>query len=335
MTQQERDLQLQQAMAVDRPFTDVPVILQANYFRKDNSTSFVPLSIELQGNGIQFADRGTQKQATFEFLAQAIDPKGRVTGVARDNVQVRLPAESADKIKAGGILYATGFQLRPGDYRLKFLVRDNANGKLGSFEQPFTVPAVDLKKLETSSIVLGSRLLNARDAAGVLHQGTMRRFQQLARNEYDPMVIEGKTIVPSIGNVFKNRQTVYVYFQVYGAAADPQTAKPSIETDLMLLKDTTKILESQPQLVQEWTKETRGPAIQGRGGQRMGGVGRGQGQPVGANEGPTIVERKGEATVAISLPLKSLKKGAYTLQIHVRDTVADANLFKRVLIVIQ
>jgi hypothetical protein len=46
-------------------------------------------------------------------------------------------------------------------------------------------------------------------------------------------------------------------------------------------------------------------------------------------------ERKGEATVAISLPLKNLKRGTYTLQVHVRDTIADTNLFQRVPIVIQ
>ena len=46
-------------------------------------------------------------------------------------------------------------------------------------------------------------------------------------------------------------------------------------------------------------------------------------------------DREGEATVAISLPLKNLKKGTYTLQIHVRDVVSDTNLFRRVPIVIQ
>ena len=46
-------------------------------------------------------------------------------------------------------------------------------------------------------------------------------------------------------------------------------------------------------------------------------------------------DRKGESTVAISLPLKNLKKGTYTLQIHVRDTIADVNRFERVPIVIQ
>ena len=46
-------------------------------------------------------------------------------------------------------------------------------------------------------------------------------------------------------------------------------------------------------------------------------------------------ERKGESTVAISLPLKSLKKGTYTLQVHVRDVIADINQFYRVPIVIE
>jgi hypothetical protein len=46
-------------------------------------------------------------------------------------------------------------------------------------------------------------------------------------------------------------------------------------------------------------------------------------------------ERKGEATVAISLPLRNLKKGEYILQIHVRDVIADINQFHRLPVVIQ
>ena len=96
---------------------------------------------------------------------------------------------------------------------------------------------------------------------------------------------------------------------------------------------TGEILESQPQLVQDWTKERSSPgggrgalleALRGRGGRGRGGA-----------AGSTMANRKGEATVAISLPLKTLKKGTYTLQIHVRDLIVDVNLFRRVPIVIQ
>lgn len=346
LNQQERDLQLQQALNMDHPFDEVPLIMVADYFRKDDKTSYVPVSVELAGDGVRFDDKGVNKQARFEFLAQVTDPKGKVSGVARDQLQVTIPADRAEKLKSGGIFYTTGFDLKPGEYTLKFLVRDNGTGKLGTFEEPLSVPAVDLKKLDTSSIILGNRLANARgDAAssGVAHQGSMQRFQNMQVG-YDPLVAGDKKIVPSIGNVFLNGQTVYVYFQVYGATPDPQSERPSLETYLLLFKDNTKMLESQPQLVRDWTKERStagfgggrgGPGFGGRGGGDFGGRG-GQGRPGGPGGGGAALEdRKGEATVAISLPLKSLKKGTYTLQIHVRDTISDTNLFRRVPIVIQ
>jgi hypothetical protein len=56
-------------MSVDRPFSDVPLILRADYFRKDDKNSLVPVSIMLDGDGIKFADQGNQKEARLEFLA--------------------------------------------------------------------------------------------------------------------------------------------------------------------------------------------------------------------------------------------------------------------------
>ncbi len=333
LNQQERDLQLQQALNVDRPFNDVPLILQADYFRKDEKTSIVPVSIELDGDGVTFTDKGTNRQAKFEFLVQVADPKGRITAMARDNVQVNVPADKVEKVKAGGIYYSTGFEVRPGDYRLKFLVRDDATGKLGSFEEPILVPSVDMKTLGTSSIILGNRLVDAQGggaSSGITHQGATSRFQGLGSG-YNPLITGNERIVPSIGNVFLNGQTIYVYFQVYGAAEDRENQRPSIATYLMLMRDKTKILESKPEVVQNWTKENGGP---GFGGMRGPGGMRGFGGFGGFGGGATE-ERKGEVTVAIALPLKSLKKGTYTLQIHVWDTIADTHIYRRVPIVMQ
>ena len=356
LTQEERDLQLQQAMTIDRPFVDVPLILEVDYFRNDDKTTLVPISMELHGEGLKFEEKGANREGKFEFVAQATDAKGKVASVARDSVQLRLSVERAERIKAGGIFYSTGFQLRPGDYKLKFLVRDNTTGKLGTFEQPIQVPAFDLKKLSLSSIVLGSQLASTRQQAnsGITRQGAMRRFQEMMAG-YDPLVTGGRKVVPSIGNVFLAGQTVYVYFQVYGVADDPETKKPAVETDLMLIRDNTKILETQPQYVEQWTK-ARNTMSFGRGGRGMGaapGPGGGQGGPPGGPDGigfprgeppgrmggppgmPGMEDRKGETTVAITLPLKNLKKGNYTLQVHVRDTIADLNRFQRVPIVIE
>jgi VWFA-related protein len=359
LNQQEKDLQLQQALNVDRPFVDVPLILQANYFRKDNSTAYVPISLELDGDGLEFETSGANREGKFEFVAQAIDGKGKVTGVARDAVQLKLPADKYERIKAGGIFYSTGFQLKPGDYKLKFLVRDNKTGKMGSFEQQMEVPVLDLKKLTTSSIVLGNQLSNSRDSSGsgVSHQGATGRFQSGGFTGYDPLVVGNRKLIPSIGNVFVAKQTVYVYFQVYGAEEDKESKKPCIETDLVLIRENTKILETQPKYIQEWSTTRSGFLFGGRGGggDMRGGGGRGgdmggRGMPgggppgggrggdfgrMGGPPGMESDERKGEATVAISLPLKNFKKGTYTLQVHVRDEIAGVNHFQRVPLVIE
>jgi VWFA-related protein len=347
LTQQERDLQLSQAMNVERPFVDVPLILETDFFRKDNKTVYVPISIELLGDGLEFEEKGANREGKFEFVAQATDAKGRVTGIARDSVVVKLPAERAEKIRAGGIFYSTGFQLRPGEYNLKFLVRDNITGKLGSFEQPINAPVFDLKKLTLSSIVLAGQLTSARGDSDsmISRQGAMRRFQQ-ALSGYDPLVMGFRKVVPNIGNVFLARQNVYVYFQVYGAAEDRESQKPCIETDLLLLRDNSKILETQPQYVQSWTQSGIGPGglrgmmpggmpPEGMGPRGMGPFGGGRGGMGRFPEALGSEERKGESTVAITLPLKNLKRGTYTLQVHVRDEVADINVFQRVPIVIE
>jgi VWFA-related protein len=326
LTQSERERQLEEALNVDRPFSDLPFILEADYFKQEGPSCSVPVTLQLAGDGIQFEEKGNRREADLEFLARITDPKGKVAGVARDVVQVKLPVQTAEKIKTGQILYSTGFQLRPGEYTLKFLMRDNRTGKLGTFEQALAVPALDAKSLQTSSIVVGSRLLDAQEnSAGVEHRtydgrgrfegppgGYPGRGPGMGpgmgpgpggppgmygdRRARDPLAYNGKKIVPSIGNVFLNRQTLYVYFQVYGAAEDTQKKKPSLETRLLFLHNKTKALESEAHVVEEWSR--------------------------------------GVATVAMAVPLRSLKKGTYTLQVHVRDNVSDTNTYRRLPIVV-
>jgi hypothetical protein len=297
-TESERNRQLEEAMGVDRPFSEVPFILQADYFMSENGNSMVPVSVQLAGDGVVFENKGNRREAQFELLAQVMDPEGKVAGVARDTVRVRLPVPSAEKIQDGQILYHTGFRLRPGTYELKFLIRDNRTGKLGTFVQPLQVPAIEADTFETSSVVLGSRLVDPKESSdGVEHRGPARRFRRQMRRQ-DPLLIKGQKIIPSIGNVFLAQQTLYVYFEVYGAQKNDETNRPRLRTSLLLLRDNTKARSSEAHYVEEWTR---------------GGV----------------------SAVAMAMPLRGLEKGAYTLQIHLRDDVAGSNLFRRVPLVIE
>ena len=77
LTQQEQDLQLTQAMNVERPFVDVPLILQADYFRKDNNTNYVPISIEILGDGLKFEEKGAQPRRQIRICRPGNRSKGK------------------------------------------------------------------------------------------------------------------------------------------------------------------------------------------------------------------------------------------------------------------
>ncbi len=302
MSRSERDQQLEEAFGVDRPFTELPFILQADYFRKDDDRNFVPISVQLAGDALAFDEKRKDQEARIEFLAQVTDTDGKVAGVTRDVVALKLSTVKAERIRAGKIMYNTGFDLKPGSYSLKFLMRDNRTGKLGTFQREVEVPVIEGKQLQTSSIVLGNRLVKSdENTEGVRHERFGGRRRRGWRQEAtDPFKIGEQRLVPSIGNVFASRQTVYVYFQVYGVSEAKDTRNPKLETYLMLLKSRTKVFEAEPYSVTEWAEGS-----------------------------------KGVVAVTMAVPLNGLRAGDYALQIHVRDRAADANLFQRVPVIIR
>ncbi len=57
-----------------------------------------------------------------------------MVGNVRDNIQIKLDQGKAAKAGRKSFQYDAGFTLEPGKYRMKFLVRENITGKMGTFE---------------------------------------------------------------------------------------------------------------------------------------------------------------------------------------------------------
>ncbi|MBL8174025.1 MAG: VWA domain-containing protein, partial [Bryobacterales bacterium] len=139
-TKEDKERQLEEAMQLGNPATDLPVALEVNYFRMDKGRYFVPLAVKVPGSEIALARKGGSEQAELDFLAQVRDGKNRVQASVRDTIRVKLSAENAAHLAERQLQYDSGFSLAPGQYKLKFLARENATGKMGAFETDFTVP---------------------------------------------------------------------------------------------------------------------------------------------------------------------------------------------------
>lgn len=231
---EDRERELEEQLASDLPATDVAVYLQALYFRMEDNRFFVPVSIIVPGSQIPFVKGGDRDKATLDIIGQVKDAQNRIIGDSRETVKLALDA--SQQVSRKNIQYSTGFTLPVGKYHLKFVVRENETGHMGSFETDITVP--DLKKtpMKLSSVVLASM----RSPAG-------------KKSTNNLLVRDGLEYVPNISHVFRQDQHLFLLYEVYNPAAVKGSATPAAKgatspvkvlTNIEFLSGSTKVYET-------------------------------------------------------------------------------------------
>ena len=227
---EDREQELQDQLASDLPATDMAVYMDAMYFRLDANRFFMPVSLVVPGSQIPFVKGGDKDKATLDIIGAVIDEAQRPVGRVRDTVKLNLDPSLQARQK--NIQYTTSFDLPPGKYEVKFVVRENQTGRMGSFIAEVTLP--DLKKapLKMSSIVLAS--------------------QREPSKKDDPLVRNGEEYVPNISHVFRQDQHMYLLYEIYDPAHEkaaegaPKEAKSAIDllSSLELIQGATKVYET-------------------------------------------------------------------------------------------
>lgn len=83
-------------------------------------------------------DEGDKNRYDLDFVAQATK-NGSPADHKGQTMKGAIPTDSLAKIKADGIFYKSDLELTPGDYQVRFVIRDNLSGRIGSVSVPLTV----------------------------------------------------------------------------------------------------------------------------------------------------------------------------------------------------
>ena len=203
---EDREQALTEQMRSDLPVTDVAVYLQALYFRESENSFYIPVSLIVPGSQIPFIKNGDRTKANIDILGQVKNAQGITVGNVRDTVKLALDA--SQQVERKNIEYSTGFRLAPGRYHLRFVVRENQTGNMGSFETDIQVPDMKKAPIKLSSVVLASQ-----------------RTPNAAKDTINPLVRDGVEWVPNVAHVFRQDQHLYFLYEVY----DPTKAKGAPE----------------------------------------------------------------------------------------------------------
>ena len=235
----DRERQLEEAMMLANPVTDITIALELNYFQLNSAEYFVPIAVKIPGSELALAQRRGAKRLTLDFIAEIKnDPYGNTQSNMRDKVEKDLGTETAAQLATQPIHYETGFTLLPDKYIIKFLARDVETGRIGTYEMKFTVPNLnkEVQRLPISSVVLGSQQVPVGSELAAVKKSE-------AAQAVNPLVFDGQRLVPSVTRVFKTSQDLYIYLQAYERNA-PST-QPLVAF-VSFFQGDTKVFETEP-----------------------------------------------------------------------------------------
>jgi hypothetical protein len=204
----DKENQLKDAFLRSNPITDMTIAMELNYFQLNRAEYFVPLTVKIPGRELGLAQNGGAEQASFDFIGEIRDSYGSPVQNLRDKVSIKLSGATATQLSSTPIEYDTGFTLLPGRYFIKFLARNDETGRVGTYQTDFTVPNLNREeqRIPISSVVLSSQRVEVPDS--INNAGNK---MQVA----NPLVTDGRKLIPSVTRVFSKSREMYVYLQAY------------------------------------------------------------------------------------------------------------------------
>ncbi len=126
------------AFALSSPFESTGIPVTARWEDALPNGSKKKVGFALQVPAADLINEVDRNHFDVEFVAQAAN-KGVIAGTVGQTIKGAVRPDALAKLKAEGIFYRNAFDLPPGSYQVRFIVRDNLSGRIGSVIVPLVV----------------------------------------------------------------------------------------------------------------------------------------------------------------------------------------------------
>jgi len=133
-----RKLDEQSALVSPLNYRALPIAVNLLPLEGSGSKKKASFNILVAGD-VATIDTEQNNHVDLDFIAIAIEPDGKQAGRISQNFRSDLKPEAVQQIRAHSLTYPGSFELPPGHYEIRVIVRDNLSGKMGSVTAPLEV----------------------------------------------------------------------------------------------------------------------------------------------------------------------------------------------------
>jgi VWFA-related protein len=185
----EKSLLASDGIASAAPREDVDLNVLAAPFRDSEAQSYVPVIVEVGGKSL--LEGQTEKKLTVEIYSYVSDAKGQMQDFFNQRVAIDLEKNRGrQSMMAGGIKYYGHFELPPGSYQVRVLVRNADTGRTGVETTRVEVPTY----AQADPVLLPPFFMEDRQK-WLLVRETEGDGQQ--QSVIYPFIVDGEPYVPS------------------------------------------------------------------------------------------------------------------------------------------
>jgi len=290
--------------------TGLNFVDKLNFFRGENGTTYIPISIEVAGKDVAFQKLEDRYKGSVNFYIEIKDDSGTVYQTS-DRLDMNLKEDTYQRRASDHYQYMHSLYLVPGDYFLHLVVWDELNNNVGYIDKKVAVPELSDENFNLSTVILarGIQVKEVEEDAVTIETKDLPVIKDLANTNLkvpDQIKIRRRAAGPfTFGKLAINPNTLAEYspgeelaffYQIYNPTFDEtqKMAKLLIEHQIWLNDKLITTIDK--------PHEAQIP---------------GEKRQVGINGGARF-------------SLKELSSGKYTLLIRVRDVFSDRTVEKKV-----
>lgn len=199
----ENESNLLDALAMAEQADGLPITFHPLYFYDSAGFARVHILAGISSENIVGKKKGTENGADIHIMGVAWGEDGGTAARFSESLPIRVDGNASGRKPV--FRYRNYFILRPGKYRLKMAVSDQA-GNLGTSEQVLEIPDFPENGICGSSLIVAERASRLPD---LVHS-----LQSQLLDEEDPLVYSGIQMEPGVENIVKNDR-IPVVFRLY------------------------------------------------------------------------------------------------------------------------